>query len=96
METMEEPRSNLEEKDSPNMFKDGLSLRADPSIFTSIAPSVQKMPRQLANAKAFVEAYLCFSGVFFKKRKYEILKQRNVLLNKKAIFVFHTILNLIS
>ena len=33
-----EPQFNLEEKDNPSIFKDYVSLRTDPSIFTSIAP----------------------------------------------------------
>ena len=38
IETMYEPQSNLEEKVNPSILKDDFSSRADPSIFTSIAP----------------------------------------------------------
>ena len=37
IETMEEPRTILEEKHSPSILKHDFSSRADPSIFTSIA-----------------------------------------------------------
>ena len=33
------PQSNLEEKVNPGILKDGFSLRTDPLIFTSIAPT---------------------------------------------------------
>ena len=34
--TNQEPQSNLEEIENPNIIKDDFSSRADPSIFTSI------------------------------------------------------------
>ena len=32
-----QPQSNIEEKETPGIFKDSFSSRLDPSIFTSIA-----------------------------------------------------------
>ena len=42
MQTMHEPRPNLAEKDIPSILKVDFSSRADPLIFTSIAPELFK------------------------------------------------------
>ena len=37
---MQEPHSNLEEKDNLNILKEYFSSRADPSIFIEMAPAL--------------------------------------------------------
>ena len=43
IETMQEPRSNLEEKANLSILKDVFSSRTDPPIFTSIACHINSL-----------------------------------------------------
>ena len=43
IETMQEPQSNLNEKEGPSILRDDFSSRTDLSNFTSIAPETGQM-----------------------------------------------------
>ena len=84
----------------------------DRTLFRASSNSVRNLPRQSANAEAYLCLYLCiclgkkknaegikFLGILKKyisknKMYFCLKKKRNVPLNKKANFVFHTIFKL--
>ena len=58
IETLQEPQSNLEEKDNPSILKDDLFSRINPSIFASIAPVLLDQSKETSSIGIIKQGFI--------------------------------------